>query len=175
MIVFETHFFIETWWGSDTGELSILQMMMRALVTFLLALLIIRMAGIRSFGSKSAFDIVLSITVGAVLSRCITGHYSYIACVSAAATLALMHRIFAVISFQSRFMSKLIKGQSDTLLKKNKINLKNMKKHHITMEDLMQALHKKGFSDLEEIEEAIFETDGKISLIPKEKKVLRAC
>ncbi len=163
---------IADWWGSDSGELSPSQMMSRAIITFLLALLIIRIAGIRSFGSKSAFDIVLSITVGAVLSRCITGHYSYLACVSAATILALMHRLFAIISFYNLFLSHLIKGKADILLSKNKINWKNMKRHHISMEDLLQALHKKGFSALDEIEEAFFETDGKISLVPKAKKVL---
>ena len=163
---------IVDWWGSDTGELSATQMMLRAIITFLLALLIIRIAGIRSFGSKSAFDIVLSITVGAVLSRCIKGHYSYFACAAAATILALMHRVFALISFHNLFLAHLIKGKTDVLLSKNKINWKNMKKNHISMEDLLQALHKKGFSNLEEIEEAFFETDGKISLIPKAKRTL---
>jgi uncharacterized membrane protein YcaP (DUF421 family) len=164
--------FIEDWWGSDTDELTALQMMLRAIVTFLLALLIIRIAGIRSFGSKSAFDIVLSITVGAVMSRCITGHYSYLACAGAATILALMHRLFAIFSFRNSFLSYLIKGKPHVLLSKNKINWTNMKRHHLSMDDLIQALHKKGFLNLDEIEEAFFETNGKISLIPKAKKIL---
>ena len=42
-----------------------------------------------------------------------------------------------------------------------------MKRHHISREDLVQAMHKKGYSSLAEIGEAIFETDGKISLVPR--------
>src|SRR3954465_3783233 len=80
--------FLRDLFGDDNADLNVLQMMVRAFVTFLIALALIRVAGIRSFGSKSAFDIVLSITVGAVLSRCITGHYSFLACISAAAVLA---------------------------------------------------------------------------------------
>jgi len=147
-------------------------MMVRAVITFLLALIIIRLAGIRSFGSKSAFDVVLSITVGSVLSRAITGHHSFIGCITASAVLALMHRFFAMMSFSSEKMAKVIKGEPDVLLKNDRVHWKNMKRHNVTMDDLMQSVRKKGFMKLEEIDEALFETDGKISLIPKVKRVL---
>jgi len=160
-------FIYAAWWGSDTGQLTVFQMIVRAIVTFLLALLILRIAGSRSFGSKSAFDVVLSITVGAVLSHCITGHYPYLACVAAATILALMHRLFALIAFKNSFLSHLINGQPHVLLKGDQILWNNMRKHDISLEDLIQTLHKKGFSDLNEIDEARIETDGKISLVPK--------
>ena len=166
IILLGTLTFVELW-GTDSGPLTAPQMMARAIITFLLALFILRIAGTRSFGSKSAFDVVLSITVGAVLSNCITGNYPFVACAAAATTLALMHRLFAIISFKSSFLSQLINGQPHVLLKGDKIHWKNMSRHHISLADLIKTLHQKGFSDLKEIEEARIETDGKISMIPK--------
>jgi uncharacterized membrane protein YcaP (DUF421 family) len=160
---------IDTCFGSANADLNALQMMVRAVITFLIALVLIRFAGIRSFGSKSAFDIVLSITMGAVLSRCITGKYSYLACVSAATVLALMHRLFAMIAYHSKWWSKFIKGEPHYLLKDNKINWENMKLHNLSPEDLEQAAHKHGLHSIDDIHLAIFETDGKVSIIPRSK------
>jgi hypothetical protein len=158
--------------GSDTGHLTPINMMLRAIVTFLFALIIIRIAGIRSFGSKSSFDVVLAITVGSVLSRAITGDYSFWGCIAASAVLALMHRFFAMMAYSNKRMAEILKGEAHVLLKDDKVIWKNMKRHNITMDDLMQSVRKKGFMDLDEIKEALFEIDGKISLIPKAKKVL---
>ena len=153
--------------GDDTVDLNAVQMMVRAVTTFLIALILIRVAGIRSFGSKSAFDIVLSITVGAVLSRCITGHYSYIACVTAATVLALLHRLFAMLVLYNPGFSRLIKGTPDRIFSANKIDWKKMRQHNLTLDDLEQAIRKAGFLSTDEIREAYFETDGKISVITK--------
>ena len=155
--------------GSDTADLNTLQMMVRAFTTFLIALVLIRIAGIRSFGSKSAFDIVLSITVGAVLSRCITGKHSYIACVSAAAILALMHRLFAMITLYSPMLGRLIKGKPDLIVSADRLDKKKMKLHNLSLEDLEQAARKAGLKSIRDIDEAFFETDGKISIIPKNR------
>jgi uncharacterized membrane protein YcaP (DUF421 family) len=171
-ILFNFHNFILQWFGSDNVDLTPEQMMLRAVVTFIFALLIIRIAGIRSFGSKSAFDVVLSITVGAVLSRCITGKHPYFACLAGATVLALMHRCFAMMIFHSKSLAHLIKGKACILIDNNKINWRNMQRHNVTMEDVMEALRKRGFASLEEISEVLFETDGKISLIPKAKRIL---
>jgi uncharacterized membrane protein YcaP (DUF421 family) len=158
--------------GSDTDHLSPVNIMLRAVVTFLFALIIIRIAGIRSFGSKSAFDVVLAITVGSVLSRAVTGNHSFIGCIAGSAVLALMHRLFAMLAFSNQKLAVFIKGNAHVLLKNDRINWKNMRRHNITMDDLMQSVRKKGFIELAEIDEALFETDGKISLIPKAKKIL---
>jgi uncharacterized membrane protein YcaP (DUF421 family) len=153
--------------GSDTSDLNALQMTVRAIVTFLVALILIRVAGIRSFGSKSAFDIVLSITVGAVLCRCIIGKYSYLACVSAAATLALMHRLFAMLVLYSPAFGKLINGKPDLILSNDKIDWQKMKQHSISENDLQQAARKAGIQSIDQVEKAYFETDGKLSIVPK--------
>ena len=153
--------------GSDTSDLNALQMMMRAFVTFIIALVLIRVAGIRSFGSKSAFDIVLSITVGAVLSRCITGHYSYWACVSAASVLALLHRLFAMLVLYSKPFSMVIKGKADLLFSSGNIHWDKMKRHNLSLDDLEQAARKAGVNSISQVEKAFFETDGKISIILK--------
>ena len=49
------------------------QMAVRAVVTFLIAIALVRLAGRRSFGMRSPFDTVISLLLGATLSRGIVG------------------------------------------------------------------------------------------------------
>ena len=57
----------------DGTELTTWQMADRALVTFVLALAMIRLAGRRSFGQRSPFDACTTVLLGAVLSRAVVG------------------------------------------------------------------------------------------------------
>lgn len=54
-------------------DLNPLQAVMRAVVVFLLGLLLVRLSGRRSFGQRSPFDYVVAILLGATLSRAIVG------------------------------------------------------------------------------------------------------
>src|SRR5215831_11046179 len=59
-------------------DLDCLQMSCRAVVAFFITLVLIRMAGIRTFGKKSAFDNVIIIMLGSILSRVVVGASPFI-------------------------------------------------------------------------------------------------
>jgi len=107
--------FIMRWLDSLLGlsvkELEWYQMVLRAIIIYVVALTYIRIAGMRSFGTSSAFDVVVTITMGAVLSRTITGHYPFFPCVITALVLALCHRAFAFASFKWHPVQKAIEGE----------------------------------------------------------------
>jgi uncharacterized membrane protein YcaP (DUF421 family) len=154
--------------GMHAKELLWYQMLVRALVVFVFAIVFIRMAGVRSFGTKSAFDIVLSITLGTVLSRCITGHYPFFATLSAALFLAVLHRITAFVSYKYKTIDKLTEGKSVLLFKDGKVLEKSLSKYSITEKNLIQAIHKESIDDFEKVKTMWLEPDGKISVVKKQ-------
>lgn len=79
-------------------DLNALQMGDRAFVMFFITLFLIRLAGMRAFGQKSAFDTIIVIMVGAILSRAVTGASAFFPTVIAGAVLAVVHRLLALIS-----------------------------------------------------------------------------
>src|ERR1044071_2784174 len=103
--------------GLKQEDLEWYQMTVRAIIVFIVALIFIRIAGMRSFGFRSPFDVVLSITIGAVLGRCISGQYPFFSCLAAAITLAFLHRFIAWLSYKSRTIHKLAEGDPVLLYK----------------------------------------------------------
>jgi len=155
--------------GLDAKDLEWYQMFIRAIIVFITAIVFIRIAGMRSFGTKSAFDVVLSITIGAVLSRCITGHYPFFASLGTAMLLAFLHRIVAWLSFRNKIINKLVEGEGVLLFKSGKVITRNMARHCISEKDLYQAMHENNIDDFDSVSAIWFEPDGKISVVEKRK------
>ena len=152
-------------------DLNALQMSCRTVVMFIIALALIRIAGIKTFGKNSAFDNIIIIMLGAILSRGVVGVSPFFPVVSSGLTLVLMTRIISVLSIYNKAFGKLVKGQSRSLLKNGTINKSNLHKSLLSENDLIESIRKEGnTTSLEDIEEAFLERDGTISIIKKDNK-----
>jgi uncharacterized membrane protein YcaP (DUF421 family) len=161
--------FIETFFGHGT-DLNILQMCTRAFVMFFITLGIIRLSGRRTFGIKTPFDTIMSIMLGAVLSRAVIGASPFIPTVFAGLVLAVIHRLLAIASLYSEKLSVMIKGKEQSLFKNGRMNKSNLEKTAITKGDLMEGVRLNGnVYTLDDIEEVIMERTGELSVIKKEK------
>src|SRR5687767_7518371 len=154
------------------GEnLNALQMCDRAFVMFFVTLILIRITGMRAFGAKSAFDAIIVIMLGALLSRAVVGVSPFFPTIAAGLVLSLVHRILGMISVNNPFLSHLIKGKEVTLYKDGVINQKHLSKCSVSKGDLMEAvrLHA-NVASLDEVEEAYMERSGQISVVKKKKQ-----
>jgi uncharacterized membrane protein YcaP (DUF421 family) len=153
--------------GLDLDELAWHHMMFRGILVFLLAMIFIRMSGMRSFGTRAPVDVVLSITIGGILSRCITGHYPFFACLGAALTLAVCHRLVAFLCCKFDSVRRTVEGQSVLLYDKEGLKSKSIVKYSIQLEDLNRALREQGLKDWSQVLTISYEVDGKISVVKK--------
>ncbi len=154
--------------GLHLNELEWNHMMVRSVVVFLYAIILMRIAGMRTFGTKSAFDIVFGITIGAILGRAIMGHYSFFATLLAALSFSLCHR---VISYLSRFPSikKWTEGQAVCLYENGNMMTEKFQQYSIKPEDIDRALRGVGLETLDKVKKIWFEVDGKINIIQYNK------
>ncbi|MDB5232622.1 MAG: hypothetical protein JWN76_3427 [Chitinophagaceae bacterium] len=162
-----------TWeiiWG-NTEKLNILQMSMRAFCAFFIMLLLIRIAGMRVFGLKSAFDSIIVITMGSVLARGIVGASPFLSTVAACGIMVLIHRILSYFSMRSTFVGNIVKGKQLLLYKDGKLVEENLKRASLTKHDIAEnlrlTLNKNDWSDILEI---YIERSGSISFILKSKE-----
>ena len=151
-------------------DLDVLQMSMRAVVMFFICLALIRIAGRRSFGSRTAFDNIVVIMLGAILSRAVVGVSPFFPTVIASLALVIVYRLFAFLSVTNSKLSHILKGKEMSLYKDGKVNEQNLKRCSISMGDLLQGIRlEANVTSLDEIEEAFMERNGKISVIKKSR------
>jgi uncharacterized membrane protein YcaP (DUF421 family) len=147
-------------------ELTVLQMSIRALLIFIVALLLIRISGKRSFGMRMPLDNVITILLGAILSRAVVGASPFLPTIAASATIVLFHRLLAWLGLYSDFFGKIVKGESELLYKGGAVIEKNMKSCLVTEKDLMESIHTNAnLESLEGVKAIYMERDGQISII----------
>jgi len=155
--------------GSD---LNSLQMSIRAIVLFFIALFLIRFTGMRVFGIQSAFDTCIIIMLGAVLSRAVVGASPFIPTVIASTALVIIHKIIANISVSNQFISHLVKGKPLSLYKDGILNEKNLKKCSLSYGDVMEEIRLiSNQNNMDNVDEIFMERTGKISVIEKSKSI----
>ena len=75
--------------------------------------------------------------------------------------------MFSLIQLKSEKIRSLINGEPSILIEKGKIDFQELKNQRFNINDLMEELRLQGYYDLENIEYAILETSGQLSIIPK--------
>jgi uncharacterized membrane protein YcaP (DUF421 family) len=161
--------------GKDGEDLNALQMGLRAVIIFLSALLMLKIGNKRFLGRTTAFDFLLGIIIGSVLSRAITGNAPFFPSIAASFVLIGIHWLFGAIALKSSFFGKLVKGRTRPIIENGKINLKEMKKANLSKGDLeMEMRSETGSDNLDEIKYAYLERTGKISFLkyPSDPKVI---
>jgi uncharacterized membrane protein YcaP (DUF421 family) len=161
---------IENLFGSGQ-ELTALQMGVRAFLMLFIALFLVRISGMRTFGKNSAFDVIISIMLGAVLARGVVGASPFFSVVMAGLVMVLLHRFLGAITLRNEWLEKAIKGESRLLYKDGKIHWDKMRRSAVSKEDLLESARlEANVNSLDEIEEAHIESNGRISIIKKKEK-----
>lgn len=162
-------------WNNLLGEgenLSIYQMSFRALIIYFATLILIRISGIRILGKRSALDNIIIILLGAVLARAVEGASPIPSTIAAATVIVFVNKILTRLSLSNKKISYLCMGGKVVLFEGGKIIRNNLKKADVSKADLMESLRleTKG-EDLNKVEKATLEPNGRISFVLKENAV----
>jgi len=149
-------------------ELTSLQMVCRAVLSFFLTLVLIRAAGIRTFGKKTPLDNVVAIMLGSIFSRVVVGASPFIPTTAACLAFVLIHRLLASLSLYNDRIGRWIKGEISILYENGRQNERNMRKARISEKDLRESVRQQINQDsLDQVKEIIMERSGTISVIKK--------
>jgi uncharacterized membrane protein YcaP (DUF421 family) len=154
-----------------TGDsLSILQMSCRACAAFLYTLILIRIAGRRSFGLRAPFDNIILILLGAILGRAVVGASAFVPTLIAGLVICVLHRLLAKAVLIFPALDQLLNGSKIPLYQHGKIIPHNLKRSLVNVEDLHEELRLRVLVDSFEGIEAIYmERNGEISAVVKTK------
>lgn len=146
-------------------EISVPQMALRAVIVYIVTVLIVRLGKKRFMGRASAFDVILGIMLGSIVSRAVTGNAPLGAALAAAAVLLILHALFSRLALDWHGFGKLIKGEPILMIRDGRLDRAAMRAAHMTERDLWEDLRSDGIKSLEQVAEARLERNGRLSII----------
>lgn len=148
-----------------------LSIILRTLVLYGVILVIFRLAGKREIGELSVLDLVVFIMIGEMAVIAIEQHKDPIMhTIVPMAVLLIIQLGMAFFSLKSRKFRHIVDGKATVLIEKGNINEREMKKHRYNFDDLLMQLRQKDISNIADVEFAILETSGNLSVFKKGNK-----
>ena len=126
----------------------------------------IRIFGKKELAQLSVLDIVFVLLISNAVQNAMVGSdTSLLGGLLAAGTLFLLNFIFKYILFRSEKLTHLMEGEPVILVSEGKVNDFNLHKMEITTNELLEAIHEHGVHNIKDVNLAILEVDGNISVI----------
>lgn len=143
----------------------------RAIILYLVVLIVMRFMGKREIGQLQPFELAISIMIADLASIPMTeiGIPLFNGIVPILGLL-VMHLIISVINLKSLKAREIICGKPSILIYRGKINEKELKKERFTINELEERLRGNNVTNLGDVEYAILETSGQVTVILKPEK-----
>lgn len=140
----------------------------RSILIYFIVLLVYRLMGKRQIGQMQPFELVLTLII-ADLATIPMAEVSVpvLHGIVPLLTLVVVHFLLTLITMASQGVSKLISGKPSIIINPKGIDYKAMKKLSLTTDDIFAALRECGYFNISQIQYAIMETNGKLSVMPK--------
>ncbi len=149
--------------------------LLRTVIFYFFILLLYRIMGKREVGQLGIIDLIVSILIADLVVISIENYNkSMLYTLIPISILAILQLILAFISLKKPKIRNFLDGNPSVIIKDGKINYKEMVKQKYNLDDLLVQIREKGYRSIEEIEYAILENNGTLSVFnyAKEKTPL---
>ena len=136
----------------------------RSLTTFIVLLVVMRLMGKRQIGEMQPFELVITLLI-AELACIPMADISVPLVYGIAAILAvfILHQLLSVIEQTSQTAKRIISGKPSLVLNKNGVDFTELRRNNMDVEDLIESMRSAGYYSLDDLDYAIFESNGKLS------------
>lgn len=152
----------------DWVELS--DVILRALMSLLALFIVTKIIGKKQVSQLSLFDYVIGISIGNFAAEMtINTDSPEINGIVAVLVFGLVAYLVSYLTLKSIVLRRFFIGTPTILIQKGKIIEKNLKRSKMDMNDLLEQIRIDGYFDISEVDYAIMEANGKISVLPKKE------
>ena len=143
----------------------------RAIVLYIIVLIVMRLMGKREIGQLQPFELAISIMIAdlASIPMSETGIPISIGIIPILGLL-VKHLIISMLNIKSTKAREIICGKPSILIFRGKIDEKVLKKERFTINELEERLRDNNIFNIGDVEYAILETSGQVTVIPKPNK-----
>ncbi|WZL72429.1 DUF421 domain-containing protein [Clostridiaceae bacterium 35-E11] len=145
--------------------------LIRTLILYLLVLISMRLMGKAELAEMQPFQLVVTLMIAELAALPMEDTaIPLVNGVIAIMTLLFIQVLISFINLKSEKARGIICGKPSLLIHRGMINEKELKHLRITMNDLVEQLRTKDYPNISDVEFAILETNGDLSIIPKQNK-----
>lgn len=145
---------------------DILEIVVRSIIIYLFIIIAIRISGKKEIAQLSVIDLVFILLISNSVQNAMVGtDSSLLGGIIAAGSLFIVNIILKTITFKFKKAKGIIEGNPVMLIHNGKIIIENMNKEKIPLEELEAAVREHGVEKIEEVNLAVLENDGNISII----------
>lgn len=147
---------------------SIAEKIVRPLVVYAFLVAMLRVGGQRSLGQMNAFDLVVLLMLSNTVQNAIIGNdTSLVGGLIGGTTLVFLNLAVVHFLFHHQKFDAKLEGEPITVVRDGKLLEENCHRALLTPEEVLAAVHHQGVSSIDEVEQAILETSGTITVTPR--------
>ena len=141
--------------------LPILEKLVRPVIVYLVLVLLLRLFGKRELAQLNPFDLVVLLSLSNTVQNAIIGEDNSITggVIGAFSLLAINWLVVRVL-FRSKRLTRAFEGRATVLIHNGQIDKKALDREMLTSEELLDVVHKQGFSDLHQVRRCELEPNG---------------
>lgn len=148
--------------------MNLFEVLFRVMIIFSVLLLMARLNGAKQIAQMSFYDYISGITVGSLAATIsIDDNISFLSGLCAIIFYLGASLLINILTQKNLPLSNLLTGKPLILIHQGKIQWNNMKKSKLTMSELLSNLRVGGYFNINDVYQAVLETSGKISVLPK--------
>lgn len=143
----------------------------RTIFFYILVVIAYKIMGKREVGELSVFDFIISMLISQLIAVSIENYKeSMWFVIIPLITLVFFQVTIAKISIKSNKFRNILDGKQSVIISKGKLNFSEMIKQRYNLDDLLLQLREKQIRSIEEVDYAILENNGKLSVFIKQDK-----
>jgi uncharacterized membrane protein YcaP (DUF421 family) len=148
-----------------------LRIVLSSSAVYLFIIVAIRLFGKKELAQLSIIDLVFILLISNAVQNAMVGADSSLTGgLVAASTLFIINFVFKFLIYRFPKLGNLVQGSEILLIYKGQMNKSNMEKARISQDELLEAVREHGVSEIREVDLAVLEIDGNISIISHEYK-----
>lgn len=146
---------------------SFLGIILRTVLVYLVILVGLRLSGKREIGQMTVFDLVVLLLISNAVQNAMVGpDTSLTGGILAAVVLLILNILIARLRLRSPLLKRWVEGTPTLLVLHGEMIPGNMRKEGVDEESLQTALREHGLLQVKDVEMAVLEIDGTISVVP---------
>jgi uncharacterized membrane protein YcaP (DUF421 family) len=143
----------------------------RTLLLYIVVAAALRLMGKRQVGELQPSELVIAMMISELASIPLADAGApMVNILVPIVTLTIAEAVFSFLALKMKFVRKLISGQPTALVQRGEIMEDALRRLRYSLDDLMEELRIGGYANVADVEFAILETNGKLSIIPKSSK-----